>query len=60
MSLRPDFFHPDDVHLRRLVEMFALRWDRNVHDLCYQDNYNVALVISADTISVGDDFLTKL
>ena len=22
-----DFFHPDDVHLRMLVEMFALWWD---------------------------------
>jgi len=60
VSLRPGFFHPDDVHLRRLIEMFALRWDRNVHDLCCQDNYDASLVISADTISVDDDFLTKL
>jgi hypothetical protein len=33
MSRRPDFFHPDDVQLRRPAEMFALWWDGNVPDL---------------------------
>jgi hypothetical protein len=24
VTRQPDFFHPDDVHLRNLVEVFAL------------------------------------
>ena len=60
VSRCPHFFHPDDVHLRRLVEMFALRWDGNVSDLCYQSNDTALLVLLADTVFVDDDFLTKL
>ena len=61
MSRRPDFFHPDnDVHLRRPLEMFALWWDKTVLDVCYQSNETPLLVLSADTVSVDDDFLTKL
>jgi hypothetical protein len=34
VSRRPDFFHPDsDVHMRILVEMFALWWYGNVPDM---------------------------
>jgi hypothetical protein len=33
VSRRLNFFHPDDVHLRKPVEMFALWWDGNVLDL---------------------------
>ena len=60
VSRRPDFFHPDDVQLRRPAEMFALWWDGNVPDLCYQNNDTALLVLSSDTVSVDDDFLTKL
>jgi hypothetical protein len=60
VSRRPDFFHPDDVHLRMLVEMFALWWDGDVLDPCYQRNYITLLVQSTDIVSIDDDFLTKL
>ena len=40
--------------------MFALWWDGNVLDLCYQNNETSLFVLSADTISVDDDFLTRL
>jgi hypothetical protein len=61
VSRRLDFFHPDtDVHLRRPVEMFTLWWDGEVPDLCYQSNDIALLVLSADIVSVDDDFLTKL
>ena len=60
VSRRLDFFHPDDVHLRRPVEMFALSWDGKVPDLCYQSNDIALLLLSADTVSVDDGFLTKL
>jgi hypothetical protein len=59
VSRRPDFFHPDDVHMCRLVQMFALWWDEKVHDLCYQSNDTRLLVLSADSVSVDDGFLTK-
>jgi len=57
---RPDFFHLDDVYMRMPIEMFALWWDGELPDLCYQSNDIVLLVLSADTVSVDDDFLTKL
>ena len=60
VSRRPDFFHPDDVHLRRPIEMFALLWDEKLLDLCYQSNDTAMLVLSADAISVDDGFLTKM
>jgi hypothetical protein len=61
LSRRLDFFHPDtDVHLRKPVGMFALWWDGKVPDLCYQSNETSLLVLSADTVSVDDGFLTKL
>ena len=61
VSRRPDFFHTDtEVNLRRLVEMFALWWDGKVPDICYQSNKTSLLVLSADTVSVDNDFLTKL
>ena len=61
VSRRPDFFRPDtDAHLRMLVEMFALWWDGEVPYLCYQSNDTALLVLSTDTVSVDDDFLTKL
>ena len=61
MSRRSDFFHPDiDVQLRRPVEMFALWWDGKAPDLCYQSNETSLLVFSADTVSVDNDFVTKL
>ena len=59
-SRRPDFFHPDDAHLRKLVEMTALWWEGEVYDLYYQSNDIALLVISADIVSVDDEFLTKL
>jgi hypothetical protein len=59
VSRRPDFFHPDDIQLRRPAEMFALWWDGNVSDLCYQNNDIALLVLLANTVSVDDDFLTK-
>jgi hypothetical protein len=60
VSRRPDFFHLDtDVNLRRPVEMFALWWDGKVPDMCYQSNETSLLVLSADTVSVDDDFLTN-
>jgi hypothetical protein len=46
--------------MRMPVEMFALWWDKKVPDLCYQSNDTTILVLSADTVSVGDGFLTKL
>ena len=52
---RGDFFHSDDVHLRRPVKMFAFWWDGKVPDLCYQNNTTSLLVLSADTVSVDDD-----
>ena len=60
MSRRPDFFHPDDVQLRRPTEMFALWWDGNVPDLCYQNNDTALLVLSTDIVYVNDKFLIKL
>ena len=58
--VHPTFFHPDDVHLRRLVEMFALWWDEKVHDLCYQSDDTALVVLSANIVSIDDGFLTKL
>ena len=52
--------HPDDVHLRRPVEMFTLWWDGKVPDLCYQSNDTALLVLSTEIVSVDDDFLTNL
>ena len=60
MSRSPDFFLPDDVYLRRLVEIVALWWDGKVPDQCYQSNDTPLLVLSADTVSVDDGFLIKL
>jgi hypothetical protein len=60
VSRRPDFFHPDDVHMRMPIEMFALWWDGKVPDLCYQIIDTALMVLSADTISVDDGFLAKL
>ena len=37
----------------------ALWWDGKVPDMCYQNNETSLLVLSADTISVDDDFLTN-
>ena len=59
-SSRHDFVHPDDVHMRRPVEMFDLRWDGNIPDLCFQSNDAALIILSADTASVDDDFLTNL
>ncbi len=56
----PDFFHPGDVHLRRTLEMVALRWDEYVPNLWYQSNNTAFLVLSADIVSVVDGFMTKL
>jgi len=60
VSRRPDFLHPDDVRMRKPFEMFAIWWDGNVPDFCYQNNNTVLLVLLADIVSVDDDFLTKL
>jgi hypothetical protein len=61
VSRRPDFFYPDtDVYMHMPVEMFALWWDGKVLDSCYQSNETSLLVFSADTVSVDNDFLTKL
>jgi hypothetical protein len=60
VSRHPDFFHPDDVHLRMLVEMSTFWWDEKVLDMCYQINDTGLLVLLADSISIDDDFLTKL
>ena len=60
ISRRPDFFLRDVVHLRMPAELYALWWDGKVPDLCYQSNDASLLVLSADMISVDDDFLTKL
>ena len=40
--------------------MIALWWDGNVPHMCYQNNETTLLVLSANTVSVDDDFLTKL
>jgi hypothetical protein len=40
--------------------MFALWWDGKVYDMCYQSNYSAVPELSADNVSVDDDFLTKL
>jgi hypothetical protein len=37
----------------------ALWWDGKVPDLCYQSNETSLLVLSADIVSVDDDFLTN-
>jgi hypothetical protein len=37
----------------------ALCWDEKVHDLCYQSNNMSMLVLTADIVSVDDDFLTN-
>jgi hypothetical protein len=60
LSRRPEFFHPDDVQLRRPAEMFALWWDANVPDLCYQNIDTILLVLSSDIVSVDDGFVIKL
>jgi hypothetical protein len=61
VSRRLDFFHPDsDALMRKLDEMFALYWDGEVPDLWYQSNETSFFVLSADIVSVDDDFLTKL
>ena len=60
VSRRPDFFHPGEVQLRTPAEMFALLWDGNVPDLCYQNSDTALLVIFEDTVFVDDHFLTKL
>jgi hypothetical protein len=60
LSRRPDFFHPDDVHMRMPIEMFALWWNGKVHNLCYQSNDTALLVLSPDIVSIDDGFLTKL
>jgi hypothetical protein len=44
VSRRADFFHPDDVQVCKLAEMFALWWDGNVPELCYQNN-DIALLV---------------
>ena len=46
--------------MRRLAEMFAILWGGKVPELWYQDNDNVLLVLSADVVSVNDDFLIQL
>jgi hypothetical protein len=38
VSRRSDFFHPDDIQLRKPAKMFALWLDGNVRDQCYQNN----------------------
>ena len=44
MFIRPNecltdlIIHPDDVHLRMQVEMFALSWDGKVPNMSYQSN----------------------
>jgi hypothetical protein len=60
VSPRPDFFHPDNVHMLKLVEMFALWWDKKIHDLCYQSKDTALLVLLADNVSVDDKFMTIL
>jgi len=60
VSRRLDFFHPDDIHLRRPVEMPALWWDGKIPYILYQINDIVLLVLSADIASVKEGFLTKL
>jgi hypothetical protein len=59
VSRRPDFFHPDDVYLRRLVEMFARWWDGKGHDPCYQSNDTALLVLSTDIVFVDDCRTTR-
>ena len=50
--------HPNDVHLRKTIEMFALWWDGiKLPDLCYQNNDTLFWILSADIVSVDDDFL---
>ena len=46
--------------MRTQVEMFALWWDGKVLDLRYQNDDIALLVLSADIVSVNDDFLTNL
>ena len=58
VSRCPDFFHPDDAHMRMIIEMFAFWWDGNVHDMCYLSNDTALLVIRADAVVVDDDFMT--
>jgi hypothetical protein len=60
VSRHPDFLHPDDGHMRRPYEMFALWWDGKVADLCYQSNDFALLLLSEDIVCVDDGFLTKL
>ncbi len=60
VSGRRNFSHPDDVHMRMLAEVLALLWEGNVRDMCYHNNDSALLLISADDISVNNDFLTKL
>ena len=52
--------HPDDVHLRIPVEIFALWLDGTVPDMCYQNDETALLVLSTDIVFVDDDFLTNL
>jgi hypothetical protein len=46
--------------MRMPIEMFDLWWDGKVPDLCYQSNKTSLLVLSADNVSVDDDFLINL
>ena len=34
VSRRPDFPHPDDVHMRMSVAMSVFRWDGKAHNMC--------------------------
>ena len=60
MCLAALIIHPDDVHLRMLVEMFALWWDGTLPDLFYQNDDTVVLVLSTDIVSVDDDFMANI
>ena len=60
LCLAAMIIHPDDVHLRMLVEMFALWWDGTLPDLCYQNDDIAVLVLSTDIVSVDDDFMANI
>jgi hypothetical protein len=42
-----------------LIEMVALLWDSNAPYLYYQNNDTALFVLSANSVSGDDDFLTK-
>jgi GTP:adenosylcobinamide-phosphate guanylyltransferase len=46
--------------MRMPVEMFSVRWDSKVPDMRDQSNDIALLVLSADIISVDDEFLNNL